>query len=240
MSAKHSDPNTYKSKSSEPIHDSDTEQVASQPDEPNAPNVNSETTDFDSHVMTKTSLNNILNESVEALQNGEDPRAISLLSEYLTENPESIEVRENLAAIYLSHREFEQGHELLDEGLLIVPYNLRLTMMKARFLVEQGKYQPALTLLKAYHPDINQSPDFYALIAAIYESLGRTHDAGNLYQTLTRVDPTNSQYWLGLAIFLERKHDRQQAIEAYTRASQNGSSLEVSSLAEERLKVLQG
>lgn len=208
---------------------------------PNAPlAVNLEESNPKAPFAIKSSLNDVLNESVEALQNGEDPRAIELLSGYLTENPESIEVRENLAAIYLSHREFALGQELLDEGLLLVPYNLRLTTMKARFLVEQGKYQPALTLLKDYHPDINQAPDFYALVAAIYESLGRTHDAGNLYQALTRVDPANGQYWLGLAISLERKHNRQQAIEAYTKASQNGTSLEVSSLAEERLKVLQG
>lgn len=188
----------------------------------------------------KTSLSDVLNESIEALQNGEDPRAIALLSDYLAEYPDAVEVRENLAAIYLSHHAFLKGLDLLDEGLIILPYNLRLTMMKARFLVEQNHHKQALVLLQDHHPDMNHSPDFYGLLAVIYENLGRTSEAGHLYQSLTRVDPTNGRYWLGLAIALERQHNRQQAIEAYTRASRHGNSFEVSALAEERLKNLHG
>ena len=162
----------------------------------------------------KTSLSDVLNESIEALQNGEDPRAIALLSDYLAEYPDAVEVRENLAAIYLSHHAFLKGLDLLDEGLIILPYNLRLTMMKARFLVEQNHHKQALVLLQDHHPDMNHSPDFYGLLAVIYENLGRTSEAAFI-SIFNPCESTNGHGW-GLRL-RERQHNRQQAIEAYTR-----------------------
>ncbi|MDP3704847.1 MAG: tetratricopeptide repeat protein [Legionellaceae bacterium] len=182
-----------------------------------------------------------INKALEAIQDGDNQRAIELLSTILTKFPASIEARENLAALYFSHGELASAFEILDDGLKLQPHNLRLIILKSRLLVEQGHQREALTLLEPFNPDINTTPEYYAILAAIFESLGRTTEAGSIYQTLIKLDPANGQYWLGLGIAFENKHSNQQAIEAYQRASQSDTSQpSVRSYAENRLKTLQG
>jgi len=159
-----------------------------------------------------------LNDALEAIQEGDDPYALDVLSRILIKFPASIDARENLVALYIAHAKFSEANELLDEGLVLKPHNLRLTTMKARLLIEQGKHHEALILLEQFSPNINKSPDYYALLAVIFNALGRTEEAGSLYQTLIEIEPSNGQYYLGLGIALEHKNASQQAIEAYKRA----------------------
>jgi MSHA biogenesis protein MshN len=182
-----------------------------------------------------------LNEALEAIQNGNDQRATDLLTFILTQFPASIEARENLAALYLSHNELMDAYEILDEGLRLEPYNINFITMKARLLVEQEQPKEALTLLGKVNPDVNSAPEYYALQAAIFESLGRTNEAGSIYQSLVKVEPSNGKYWLGLGVALEHKHSTQQAIEAYKLASQSENAQpSVRAYAESRLNTLQG
>lgn len=193
------------------------------------------------HFTTKDWYNEHINQALEAIQDGNDRQAIELLTSILTQFPNSIEARENLAALYLSNDEITPAIVVLDEGLQREPHNFRLITMKARLLVEQGQSRDALALLEQFTPNINTTPDYYALLAAVFESLGRTEEAGSLYQTLIKIDPSNGQYWLGLGVALEHKHSIQQAIEAYKRASQSDHiQPAVRSYAENRLKTLQG
>ena len=182
-----------------------------------------------------------LNKALEAMQDGADERAITLLELILTQFPASIEARENLAAIYISYEELDKADQILDEGMKYEPHNLRLTTMKSRILVAQGKHEAALKLLEQFKPDINKAPDYYGLLAAIFEALGRMNEAGSLYQTLVKIEPSNGQYWLGFGMALENKQARQQAIDAYKRASQSDNiQPSVRYYAEDRLKILQG
>lgn len=182
-----------------------------------------------------------LNKAMQALEQEDDQGAVDHLTLILTQFPASIEARENLAAIYLAQSNVSRANDILNEGLKFTPHNLRLTTMKSRVLVEQGQHREALALLEQFKPDINKAPDYYGLLAAIFETLGRTNEAGSLYQTLVKIDLSNGQYWLGFGIALEKKHSRQQAIDAYIRASQSENSQPmVRSYAEDRLKVLQG
>lgn len=182
-----------------------------------------------------------LNQAMEAIEDGNTPRAIDLLTLILTQFPASIEARESLAALYLSQKELSLAYDVLDQGLTFEPHNFRLLTMKSRLLVEQGQHREALALLEQFKPDIQKEPDYYGVLAAIFETLGRTGEAGSLYQSLVHIEPSNGQYWLGYAMALENKHASQQAIEAYKRASQSENAQPaVRAYAETRLKTLQG
>ena len=182
-----------------------------------------------------------LNKALESIQEGNDQRAIDLLTLILTEFPTSIEARENLAILYLSNNDASNAYEVLDEGLRREPHNLHLIVIKARLLAEQGSNQAALSLLKKYNPDMNSNPDYYGLLAAIFETLGRTNEAGSLYKALVGIEPSNGQYWLGLGVVLEHKHMHQQAIEAYRRATESTNiQPTIRAYAENRLRTLQG
>lgn len=182
-----------------------------------------------------------INLALEAIQEGNDRHAMALLDLVLSKFPTSIEARENLAALYFSHDDLDMAYKILKEGLQLTPHNLNLTMMTARFLVEEGDYHKALKLLNGFNPDIKTKPEFYALLAAIFESTGRTNEAGGLYQSLVKLDPSNGQYWLGLGIAFEHKKFGTQAIEAYKRASQSDNiPTSGRSYADNRLHILQG
>ncbi|MDA9271815.1 tetratricopeptide repeat protein [bacterium] len=182
-----------------------------------------------------------LNKAFEAIEEGDNPKAIRLLNTILTQFPASIETRENLAALYIDQNELSLAYDVLDKGLEFDPHNFRLLTMKSRLLVEEGQHREALALLEQFRPDIRKEPDYYGVMAAIFEALGRSGEAGSLYQSLVKIEPSNGQYWLGYGIALENKNANQQAIEAYKRASQSDNAQPVvRAYAETRLKTLQG
>lgn len=182
-----------------------------------------------------------LNQALEAIQNGDEQRAITLLEIILTKFPNSIDARESLAAIYLSRTAVGDAMRVLEEGLAFEPSSLALNKMKARLLFEQDRSQEALQLLEQFKPDIRAETDYYGLVAAVLQTLGRVEEAGSLYKSLVEIDPSNGQYWLGYGIALEEKHAYQQAIIAYQRVSQTYEvDPAIRAYAEGRLKQLKG
>jgi len=182
-----------------------------------------------------------LNQALEAIEAGNDPEAIRLLELVLAKFPQSVEARESLAAIYLARADLPNAMRVLDDGLQLTPNSVALSTMKARLLFEQDQTKEALALLQHFNPNIQTDPDFYGLMAAVLQSLGRVNDAGSLYKSLVEIEPSNGQYWLGYGIALEQKRATQQAIAAYKRASESYNvESPVRVYAENRLKILQG
>ncbi|KTD19886.1 tetratricopeptide repeat protein [Legionella londiniensis] len=182
-----------------------------------------------------------LNEALQAIEEGEESHAIQLLTMILARFPASVEARESLAAIYLSRADLTKAMTILDKGLEYEPDSIILSKMKARIFFEQDKTSKALKLLARFKPDIRQDPDFYGLMAAILQSLGKNNEAGDLYKRLVEIEPSCGQYWLGYGMALEQRQAFQQAAIAYQHASQ---SYDVEPMvriyAENRLKLLQG
>lgn len=177
----------------------------------------------------------------QAIEEGDDSRAIALLQAVLFKIPQSIMAREHLAILYLSLDDRNKASEVINDGLGISAHAIPLLTMKARLMIDSGQAASALKLLLPERPSMAQHPDFYAMLAAALESEGRIREAGSLYKGLLTVDPTNAQYWLGYAIALENDHEANQALEAYSRASAiPDADPAVRAYAEHRLKTLQG
>lgn len=184
---------------------------------------------------------NQFNKALEAIDKGFDEQAIDLLQEILLKIPNASDVRENLAALFLAYKDFNQAAEVVNEGLKYSPSDAALITIKARIFLDQGKAVAAINLLGGHRPSITSYPDFYATLAAAYQSEGRILEAGSIYQSLIQIDPHDGRYWLGYAIALEHNHKLNQAIEAYLKASQNPESEPtVRAYAVNRLKFLQG
>ncbi|GGI85081.1 tetratricopeptide repeat protein [Legionella impletisoli] len=182
-----------------------------------------------------------LNKALMAVQDGDDYKAIQLLNQIIFKFPTSNAARESLAAVYMSNGQLSKAMQVLDEGLSFKPNALGLSTMKARLLFEQDKAPEALKILSQFTPDIYRNPDFYGLLAAVYQTVGRTKEAGSLYQKLVEIDSSNGQYWLGYGIALEQRNATQQAVSAYRRASESYDiDPAVRAYAESRLKLLQG
>lgn len=182
-----------------------------------------------------------LNIALEAIEQGNEDIAETVLTQLLNKFPNAIDARETLSKLYLVQGDYNAASRLLDEGLRLQPNILSFNQLKARLFFEQNHPQQALILLQKFHPDIQKNPDFYGLLAAILQSLDRLNESGNLYKVLVEIEPDNGQYWLGYAISLESKHNKTQAISAYTKAAtQYDAEAAVRTFAENRLKRLQG
>lgn len=182
-----------------------------------------------------------LNKAIKAIEDGFDERAVEILEAILIKMPNAVDVRENLASLYLSSGDYISTTRIVSEGLKYAPADAALITIKARLLLDQGKAEDAIKLLSGFRPDLSSYPDFYGTLAAALQSEGRVMEAGSLYKALIQIDPDNGQYWLGYGISLEHNHKSNQAIEAYTKAIQKPESDQfVRSYAENRLKTLQG
>lgn len=182
-----------------------------------------------------------LNKALDAIEEGDEAKAIRLLEKVLAKMPNAMDARENLAALYLSRADYGKVLTLVDEGLAQHPHSQALAVLKARLLFEQDNPREAADLLSPFQPNIQEDPDFYGLKAAIFQALGHTADAGSIYKMLIQIEPQNGQYWLGYALSLEENHAKQQAITAYQHASQSyDTDPTVRAFAEKRLKILQG
>lgn len=182
-----------------------------------------------------------LNKALEALDMGDEQQAVELFETILTRFPSSVEVRENLAAIWLSRGELDKALGVLEDGFTYAPVSLSLTIMKARILFEQDKAASALKLLRRFNPNIQAHPDYYGLLAAVLQALNQIDESGSIYKVLVKLEPSNSQYWLGYGIALENKKLHQQAAAAYQRATRGYDiDPDVRVFAESRLKFLQG
>ncbi len=193
------------------------------------------------HLSTMERQDLELSKAIKSIEQGERARAIERLDAILFKNPEFSEAREVLARVYLLQGDLTAAQAVLDEGLMTDPNNLNLSVLEARLFTQQGHYQEALSLLQEFNPNIKNSPEYYALLAATLQALGRSNEAGGIYQSLIKLDPGNGQYWLGLGIALENKNAIHKAIQAYQQArSSGGIDSTVRVYANNRLQTLQG
>lgn len=182
-----------------------------------------------------------LNLALTAIQENQDENAEQLLTRILARFPRAIIARETLADLYLAQERFDSARQTIDEGLQFLPHAVTLNTLKARLLFEENHPKEALAVLKQFSPGVQKNPDFYGLMAAILQSLGQRQEAAALYKVLVKVEPENSQYWLGYAIALEHEKNIKQAVTAYKAVTGHyDADPDVRVYAENRLKTLQG
>ncbi len=182
-----------------------------------------------------------LNLALIAIQDNQDENAEQILSRILARFPRAIIARETLANLYLVQERMDSARQTIEEGLQLLPHAITLNTLKARLLFEEKHPREALAILKQFSPGVQKDPDFYGLMAAILQSLGQRQEAEALYKVLIKVEPDNSQYWLGYGIALEHAKDIKQAITAYKAVTEHyDADPDVRVYAENRLKTLQG
>lgn len=182
-----------------------------------------------------------LNLALVAIQDNQDERAEQILHRILMRFPRAIVARETMANLYLAQGRNDSAQQVIEEGLQLLPHVIALNTLKARLLFEDKHPREALSILKQFSPGIQKDPDFYGLMAAILQTLGERQEAEALYKVLVKVEPSNSQYWLGYAIALEQAKNVKQAITAYKTVTEHyDADPDVRVYAENRLKTLQG
>lgn len=100
---------------------------------------------------------------------------------------------------------------------------IQSVMQRARVFVDEGKLTQAIALLeRGASPTLKEYPDYYALLAALYQRHAQYSMAIALYEHLIETNPDKSVWWLGLAIAMESSGDQVHAVDAYAHARQSG------------------
>ncbi len=151
-----------------------------------------------------------------------------------------IKARELLSGIYIKQGRWIEASELLREGLTYSPEHRTFSKLYARAMMQLNQDAQAIAVLKKYAPAVESDPDYFAILAALYQRQNQHGHAADLYARLVSVNPNKGVWWVGLGISLEAMGRKQDALQAYGHARKTGNlHNEVARFADNRLVALE-
>lgn len=175
-------------------------------------------------------------EARRRLEAGRPAAAVEAYRAALALEPERESAQRGLLAALLA-----TGREAEAETLLrgIEPARPWRAEALARLLMQREQAAEAAAALEAALPQAADEAGYLALLAAVYQRLGRHQDAAELYLGLVRLAPDRGVWWMGLALALEGQGEPARARDAYRRALRAGGlDAEVESYVRGRLQAL--
>ncbi|MDF1795220.1 MAG: tetratricopeptide repeat protein [Coxiellaceae bacterium] len=157
-------------------------------------------------------------EAQKAMDNSDDDKAVDLLKELLVRDPKDLEARQLLATVLLSDNRVEEARSIIAVGLKRVPDYAPFDSLEARILMGEGKLQKAIDQLNQSSPDMKVAPEYYSLLAALYQQNEQFMMAAQLYHQLVQLNPAKGVWWMGLGIALESAEKNNAAVEAFQNA----------------------
>lgn len=161
----------------------------------------------------------LYNQVLELLNEQEHQTAIERLYLLLGDFPNFAQARELLGEILINEGKPQRAIEIMDMGLKKYPDYYPFVKLKAYAYASRGDTDSALRVLKEKQPaDIAEDPDYFSLLAAMYNERGQYMQAAEIYYQLTNLQPTNTNWWIGLGTALESSDKNNAAKEAYQKA----------------------
>jgi tetratricopeptide (TPR) repeat protein len=167
---------------------------------------------------------------------GRTQEAVTLFSDLITRNPDSLYIKRQLALTFYESRNWARAGQVLDEILQTEPRDGESLLMKAHVLIEQGSFSSAQAPLDTY-ASINSNNRFYLFLRARVQAEGnRNRDSAlNYLRSILRTNPEDKEaliYASGLLMESQRPADQTEGRELLDRLRRiSGSSLDVLSLS---------
>ena len=155
-----------------------------------------------------------------ALNNGQEDVAVAEFKNALAQNNNYFPAQLALIKLLIKQNKLDSSQRYLWAALAAHSDEPSLLLLQAIVWSQQGKYLQAEKLLNAYKPPFEKNLTYYATQAYIESKLGNTNLAIQLYEQVLAVNPYNGNWWLGLAIALQKNKQTQTAVSAYQRALQ--------------------
>ncbi|MCC2608022.1 tetratricopeptide repeat protein [Planctobacterium marinum] len=146
-------------------------------------------------------------------------RAITLYRQILNVDFKQHDIRKKLAVLLYSNGNNGAASVVLSDGIDIAPQRVDFRLMLARLFYREKKLRAAYTVLEGVDPDVQRNIDFYGLKATVAQELELNAESSHLYGRLVIFEPNRAQWWLGLAVSLDRMSQRDGALKAYENAA---------------------
>jgi len=161
------------------------------------------------------------------------------LRQALALDPGHIKSRELLSGVYIQQGRWVEASELLRNGLILSPGHRTFSKLYARSLMQLQQDKRAIVVLQEHAPPIKSDPEYYAILAALYQRQKDHASAVQTYQKIVAIQPRNGVWWVGLGISLEALGESKQASLAYFQARKSGNlQSEIAHFTNNRLVVL--
>jgi len=173
------------------------------------------------------------------LEQGREHDARQRLEQALLFDPAHVAARQRLVALVLAASDLPRAEVLLREGLALHPNDPWYPRSLAQLRMQQGDFVHAAEILKAA---LAKRPDAanWALYAGTLARLEQPGEAARAYREALRLDATQGNWWIGMAVALEQTSDPAAAGEAYRRALQTRLSNELRDFAQQKAREASG
>lgn len=150
------------------------------------------------------------------LDRGDDDGAVALFQRSAVGDQDWPHSRVTLVSGLLGGQRYQEVLTLLPASATTDSPKLR--MLRARALMATSGPRSALALLKKDVPTLADWPDYYAMLATIYQQLGQSGNAATVWGKLLQLDNGRADWWAGLGIALDSEKRVVDAREAYRQA----------------------
>ena len=155
-----------------------------------------------------------------AMQQENVSLAIRIYRQILQIDQTAHDTRKKLSVLHYSNGENEDAIVLLTEGIQLAPERTDFRLMLARLFYRDKQLKKAFQALEGIEPEVQQHIDYYGLKATLAQEQQLNAQASHLYGRLVVFEPNRAQWWLGLAISLDRLGQRDGALKAYENAAE--------------------
>jgi len=104
------------------------------------------------------------------------------LRQSLAFEPGHIKSRELLSGVFIKQGRWIEASELLRNGIKLSPGHRTFSKLYARALMKLKQDKLAIEVLQKYAPGIKNDPDYYAILAALYQRQKNHASAVQTYQ----------------------------------------------------------
>lgn len=178
-------------------------------------------------------------EGAQHLRSGHMAAALAAWERALAQDPSHRPARGAAAELLLNLGRTVEAEELLRQAHRRWPADSGFAEQYGRMLIGQGRDADALAVLEAARPALVGDGEYLALLAAVYQRLGRYAESAEAYGRVLGAHPQREVWWMGLGITLEGAAQTQAAAKAYRRAlALPGLGRELRAYAEGRLRSL--
>ncbi len=108
--------------------------------------------------------------------------------------PDSADLQGSLADLYFSTRRLEESRELMDNVFTTTPEHQLTTLVKAKFLLAENKYNEATEILNVLTADYPKWAEPYYYLALTHLRLGETDLAQRHIKSALQLAPAKSEY----------------------------------------------
>jgi len=163
---------------------------------------------------------------------GNTAEAVSILTDLMIRNPDSLLLKRQLALIYYESRSWSRALSIADEILISEPKDGEMLLLKTHILIEQGQFSQANSTLDSYTSINSNSRDYLFYRARIQAEGQKNRDSAlNFLRSILRTDENDAQaliYASRLLMESQRPEDIQEGRELLARLRRNsGYSMDV-------------